>query len=212
MTFQKALQDLYVTGNLLSVSSHRWIGTLTRCKALQVGNPEVLFNQLITTVGFALVGEFSAAHGRYFDEGLFTVSKRKKTPGREGDSYRQGRQFRGSRAISLPLGCHHDSDELDMPDIGANQRLDYEYIYDDVAVVYSGVDALTSFPDNAVELAMALLVQSTWAYGPGAEVLYYHDKGSWKLGREVERCQLHPKGAADAVGSCRIPPAEVGDS
>lgn len=82
--FQEAFQYLYVARDLLPISCHRWIRTLSWSKTLQIGNPEVFFNKLITAVGFAFVGELSSAHRGYFDKGLFIVSK-------PGEDARRGR-------------------------------------------------------------------------------------------------------------------------
>jgi hypothetical protein len=44
-----------------------------------------------------------------------------------------------------------------------------------------------------VEVVKELSAESTWAYPPEVEVLYYHDKGRLKPDCEAERCQLRLK-------------------
>jgi hypothetical protein len=76
--FQESLQYLDVTRDLLPIPCHAWIRNLAGCEALHVRNPDVLFNQFVTPMGFALEGELSSAHRRYVNEGLLNVSKMKK--------------------------------------------------------------------------------------------------------------------------------------
>lgn len=62
VTLEEAFEYLNVTGDLLSSSSHRLIGSRSRRKGFKVGKPKVHSDKFIATVGLAFVGELSSTH------------------------------------------------------------------------------------------------------------------------------------------------------